>query len=541
MRPRIGESMDARPLRVALVNPPVIAVIETWYDTPDFVRPALACLAGYLRCQGDYELLLIDAKFERLRFDDVIARLVEFQPDVVGVTAFTNEVKPAAYLASLVKERIPRSVTVIGGAHVTAIPAPTLREFPSFDIGVAGEGEVTLHELCEALRRGTELSDVAGLVIREDGQVRLTAARERTLDLDEFPLPAWDLMPRAEVYWIQTERGCPFHCQFCLNPNGRVARRRGVDNVLEEMEWVARAFQPKQFRFGDELFTVDIPRAHALMDALIERGVCEEIPWDCQTHVRFVNRDLLRKMKRAGCYHVDLGVETGDEEKLRTLGKGTTPDMIVAAGQAAREAGLRFSALLIIGHPNETAQSVRKTAELAAKFNPTHPTVGIMTPYPGTAISWMAARGEGGYRLFTNDWDYYNKHVTVVLSFANLSPTKILLCQIMMYTRVMTANGRWLELLKMAWRYRSGVLSMLAELLIRRDPVRTSPLRPRDYDERLSKGIPCTPQDLIEAYGDWEQTQQQELVRTRREAGELLRIVTIDRLVTPDRSPTGVR
>ena len=138
--------------KVLLINPPVFKVDEPWYDTPNFVRTGLAYLAGYLRQYPGFDIRIIDAKFERIDFKKTLKRIIEFKPQILGLCAFTNEIKPAAYLAKLVKEKLPETKIVIGGVHVTALPDKTLEEFPSFDIGVIGEGEVTFYELCSAIK-----------------------------------------------------------------------------------------------------------------------------------------------------------------------------------------------------------------------------------------------------------------------------------------------------------------------------------------------------------------------------------------------------
>ena len=325
-------------LRVVLVNPPPLAVVEPWYDRPDWGRIALAYLAGCLQRDPAVEVFVVDAKLERLDFEQVQSRVAELAADVVGLTAFTNEIKPAAYTASLVKDLLPRAVTVIGGVHATALPRQTLEEFPSFDVAVIGEGEQTLEELCAAIRSGGDLSRVAGLVYRSDdpatdGLVQ-TAPRPRMLDQDQLPLPAWDLFPPMKSFWLQTLRGCPFNCVFCMNHNGRVARSRSVENVVEEIRWLVEEWGGRELRFGDELFTVDMDRSRTLMQRLIETGLGERIRWDCQTHVRFVDEDLVRLMKQAGCYRVELGIETGDEDKLRAMGEGDNRKMVFAAAAA---------------------------------------------------------------------------------------------------------------------------------------------------------------------------------------------------------------
>ena len=110
------------PQRVVLVNPPALAIVEPWYDRPDWGRIGLAYLAGWLKRDPDVEVVVVDAKLERLTFEQVQSRVASLEADVVGFTAFTNEIKPAAYTASLIKDLLPKAVTVIGGVHVTALP-----------------------------------------------------------------------------------------------------------------------------------------------------------------------------------------------------------------------------------------------------------------------------------------------------------------------------------------------------------------------------------------------------------------------------------
>src|SRR5690606_15620109 len=100
---------------------------------------------------------------------------------------------------------------------------------------------------------------------RAGKEVLQTTSRERILDQDSIPFPAWDLLPPSETYFIQSIRGCPFNCLFCMNPGGRVARKRSVENVIEEINWIIRDFKPKRISFGDELFSVDMQRTHRLL------------------------------------------------------------------------------------------------------------------------------------------------------------------------------------------------------------------------------------------------------------------------------------
>ena len=224
-------------MRVLLVNPPPWRITEPYYDRPPYPRTGLAYLAGYLRFKG-IEVGVLDCKFDRLSLEEGLARVREFSPDIVGLGAFTNEIIPAANFVREVKSRHPGIVTVIGSVHVSAIPEDTLREFPQFDYGVVGEGEETLYELLLGIRDRAVLSRTPGVCFLENGRFVYGGERPRIMDQNALPFPAWDLFRPAAEYILHTERGCPYACHFCMNPNGRIVRSRSPENVLAEIEWL---------------------------------------------------------------------------------------------------------------------------------------------------------------------------------------------------------------------------------------------------------------------------------------------------------------
>lgn len=502
-------------MRVCLINPPVLSVLEPWYDTPDFGRTGLAYLAGYLRHHGYEDVFIIDAKFERLNFSQVTERVKALNPQVIGLTAFTNEIKPAAYQAAKIKEWNKEVITIIGGVHVTALPEKTLQEFPYFDLGVVGEGEQTLLEICRSIEHQQPLIAVNGLVIRENGNIILTTPRARISDQDSIPYPAWDLMPPAKTYFVQSMRGCPFNCVFCMNPNGKVARKRSISNVMGELEWIVNTFYPERISFGDELFSVDMPRTHDLMDAMIAIDFGGKVKWDVQTHVRFVDKALFRKFRQAKVDRVELGVETGDETALRKMGKGTSLEMIMEACETGKKEGVKIGTFLLFGQPNETAETLNKTIDIAVKINPLIPMFGIMTPYPGTEVAAMAARNEGGYALLTTDWDEYNKQIGGAMEFAHLSRHQIEWFQVKAYLMVYLLNFRFKDLFLFLWEYRKGAWEVLKKIILRKKSLSQIVKKPLDYDKLLSQGHQIQPDTLLQAREQWKATQNRELAREK--------------------------
>lgn len=477
-------------MRVLLINPPPYQRVDR-YDTPDFTRLGLACLAAKLRADRLAEVEIVDGKFERLSYAAIDERVRRFRPDLVGLTAFTNEIKPAAQVAALVKALSPSIYTVIGGVHATVLPERTLNEFPAFDCVVMGEGELTFAELVTALDQGTPLQAVAGLCFRERASGRAggttdsaddrqrstglteeivrTPERNRLVALDQLPLPAWDLLPPSTRYLFMTQRGCAYHCNFCANPNGRLVRTRGVDSVIAELqEIIGRGGE--ELYMCDELFTANRDRTHQLLDAMIAADIGRKLRWSAQTHVNLVDRELFEKMKAAGCFICGLGIETGDPDIMRRMKKGSNRERVLKARQAARDAGMPIEGLMIIGHPYETWETAMRTIDFTAELDPERPIVGVMVPYPGTEVSRMAERGEGGYRLLSSDWNDYNKQIGDALAFENLSRRQLEILQMLAYVKVFLKNRRYREFARFIWDYRSEGWAVLRKILFGRKP-----------------------------------------------------------------------
>jgi anaerobic magnesium-protoporphyrin IX monomethyl ester cyclase len=509
--------------KILLINTPVLAVLEPWFDAPKFVRTALAALAGYIRANSNHEISCLDAKFEGLSFEETVQRAKKIQPDIIGLTAFTNEIKPGAYLAGLLKKELPNTIIVCGGAHLTAIPEQTMHEFPTFDIGVVGEGEQTLLELTNAIANKLPLDNVTGIVFRkENGALHTTPSRARMLSLEQLPMPAWDLMPSAEEYYIQTERGCPFACVFCLNHNGKVARKRGVDTTLDEMEWLIQ-YGAKRISFGDELFSVDMVRAEQIIEGMIERKIGERVSWDIQTHVAFVNDNLFKKMKAANIEKCEMGVEAGDEFVLKRMGKATTREMIIKAFSSAKKHGVKTGSFFIIGQPNETYKSIWQSIRFAIQLNPTEPIFGTMVPYPGTEVARMAAAGENGYKLVTTNWDEYRKQLNGSMELTHISRTQLEWMQIFGYVSVFLANFRFLDFLRFFWSYRTGAINLFKKALTGKTSTHSLVNKPANYEEVIGSPGNISMDEILKSREYWKKYQSAEIQRTKELMPQLLK------------------
>src|SRR3989339_1526541 len=136
---------------------------------------------------------------------------------------------------------------------------------------------------------------------------------------------------------------------------------------------------------------------------MIKRGINKKIKWLGLTRINFVNRELMKLAKEAGCFKLEMGVESGDDEILKKIGKGFTVNEVIKAVNIIKDTGIELMTYYILGHPYENIKTLRKTLNLAVRLNTDGIAVGLMVPYPGTKIYEMASKGAGGYKLISND------------------------------------------------------------------------------------------------------------------------------------------
>jgi len=459
-------------MRVLLLNAPPFKIQEAYYDTPPYPRTALAMLAAHLR-REEIDVHVIDCKYDRLDYDAAMQRVREIKPDVVGLTAFTNEIIQAAKLATMIRAEFPQVATIVGGVHASIMPEATLREFTVFDYVIAGEGELTLTELLRTIEaepsdkaaQKQKAAHVEGVGTLLGSEYAFGGARPKIDDLDVLAEPAWDLFRPAKEYILHSSRGCPFHCPFCVNPNGRKVRPESAGRVLSELEHLVKTYGDVRVFFGDEIFTVKRERTVELLKGMIDRGLNKRIRWGCMTHVKFIDDELAKLMKDAGCDCVGLGIESGDEERLKKINKGTNLEDIYKAVESMRKVKLTYEAFFILGQPDETEQSACETIDFAVKINPTRPVFGIMVPYPGTEVGRLAAAGDGGYTLQARDWNDYNKQLGDALTFTHVPRKTLERLQFIGYIKVFLYNWRILDFIRFCWNYRSVGFSVLRKVV----------------------------------------------------------------------------
>lgn len=376
----------------------------------------LLILAAVARDLG-HEVAVLDGVAMQLDAAAFHSRLAAFAPDLLALSATTFTVTAAAAVVAEAKSRRPDLLTVIGGPHVSAVPEETLARFAAFDLAVVGEGEATLAELLAALADERPLIDVAGLVVRDGGQLRTSAPRTPIADLDTLPLPAWDLLDgfpqryapapfkvrQLPAASLVSSRGCPNRCLFCdRSVFGDRCRFHSAAGVVAMVRVLRERFGVREICFEDDTFVTHRPRLEEICRRLTELDL--GVTWNCLARVNQVTAEHLALMRRAGCWQVSFGIESGSQPVLDLIGKQATLEQIRAAVAMTRAAGLRAKGFFILGHPGETRATLRETIDFALSLPLNDISVSLMTPFPGTELHRRAAE----FGTLDPEWERMN-------------------------------------------------------------------------------------------------------------------------------------
>ena len=386
-------------MRVLLINPPSENEISS--NTPSIVDeeqgffPPLGIMyvAAYAEKYTKHQIEILDAQVEQLNYTQIEHEIGKRSPDIVGITTMTFSLIDSISTAKIVKKIDDGIKVILGGPHVGIYPEETI-EFPEVDYLVIGEGEITFTELLQNFSDKDKLRNVKGLVFKHNGDIVNTGLREFIKDLDALPYPARHITPykkyrsllakETSITTMITSRGCPYRCTFCNRPHmGKRFRARSASNVVDEMEECTK-MGINEIAIYDDTFTLDRQRAMDICDIILSRGL--KIKWDIRTRVDVIDKDLLIKLKQAGCNRIHYGIEAGTPEMLKVLRKGINLEQAENAIKWSKEVGISTLAYFMIGSPGETREQIMQTIDFAKKLEPDFAHFSITTPFPATKL-----------------------------------------------------------------------------------------------------------------------------------------------------------
>ncbi|MFX1383806.1 MAG: B12-binding domain-containing radical SAM protein [Promethearchaeota archaeon] len=377
-------------MKILLINPPLRTKA---YDIPI----GLGIIAQVLLNEG-HEVKILDIFAEQLSKSKVIERInLNSEYKIIGIGSLINMYKYLKWLIPIIKEYNPDSKIVVGGGVITQKPKLLLKNTPA-DIAVIGEGELTMKEVVSALEDNKSLKTVKGIYYKDDNQIIVNPPRPLIKNLDELPFPAYDLFPidiylhnvkRANLINKKTElsiisaRGCPYNCNFCFHIYGRGIRERSIDSVIEEIEFLKDKYKVESIMISDESFSVRKKRIMEFCNKMIIKKI--DLPWSCNSRVNLVDRELLRRMKQAGCFRIMYGIESGSQKILNNMNKQFNLEQAKNAIKITIKEGIICKPTFMFGYPGENLKTIKETINFCRKFV-ISPQFFYATPFPGTTL-----------------------------------------------------------------------------------------------------------------------------------------------------------
>ncbi len=416
-------------MRILLVESGVTAPERFVYQC--YPPHGLMYLASYLRSRRPgHELRLFDMMEKRARASAIDEILEDFKPNLVAIHAMSFQASCMHALAARIKSWDRKVPVAVGGPHPSAAPRWTLSD-ANVDVAAMGEGELTFVDLVDRAVDQKGFEGVPGTAVMKEGELILGPPREYVSDLDEIPFPAWDLIEprryftdvmlnqnditfRREVTTIFTSRACPFRCIFCHNMFGKKFRGRSVENVLEEMKFLQRELGIRELHVIDDCFNCRPERAMQILTGMMEEGLDYKLAFPNGMRGDRLPDGLLDLMKEAGVYKVNLGIESGDERIQKMIRKGLSLEAIKDGIERTASRGIFTHGFFMLGFPTETEEEMRRTIDFAAASDLHTAGFAILSPFPGTEVSRMAA--EAGKEVEFDPDDASYQKVTANLS-----------------------------------------------------------------------------------------------------------------------------
>lgn len=431
---------------ITLINPPGLKTFSGLQMHTPNPPLGLAYIAATLKAEG-FAYTVIDATGEALDVvrpyadradfmvqglspDEIVAR-IPAETDVIGIGCMFSTLWPLTHrLAGAVRRRFPRALMVLGGEHGTAVPDHVLASSP-FDVVVLGEGEETFVALLRARAAGRPLAEVKGIAFRDGAGVVKTGLSARRTDIDAIPAPDWDSFPleeyiaRHQINGINLgrsmpvlgTRGCPFQCTFCSNPGMWTQRWIARDPKLlaDEMVLYRAKHGVTNFDFQDLTAIVKREWIVAFCRELIARDL--NVTWQMPsgTRAEVFDEEVADLLYRSGCRALAFAPESGSPEILRIVKKQVHLDRMLRSMRAAVTRGLKLSCFIVIGFPDDTPATLRRTLALIrrmAVLGVHDVAVSKFVPYPGSELFRRLQR-EGKIQLddafFVSPMDFYTR------------------------------------------------------------------------------------------------------------------------------------
>lgn len=384
-------------MKCLLVNPSMEELYvnaKVKNSVPIYPPLNLLTVAASLINEGhDVKLIDLDRYPRKEIFAELKSTLADFQPDLLGLTFTSALYTQCMNIVDMAREIYPSITIAAGGAHASSDAESTLMN-TNIDLAIMGEGDFTLAEYIS----GKDISEIKGLAYKKDGKVFVNEKRPFLTDLDQIPIPAWNLVDIKAytipytmckdnpVAPIETSRGCAWGCTYCTKSVfGRNFRFKSAQRVVDEIKYLIDCGF-REFHIFDDMFTTRKDRVKEICRLMIKDNL--KIHWNCLNGIRsdVIDEEMISLMKEAGCYRVAFGAESGDDAILKSVDKEQTVETVRKAFKICKKLGMETVGWFMLGLPEEKEENLKKTIKFAKELNPDIAKFGIFTPLPSTPL-----------------------------------------------------------------------------------------------------------------------------------------------------------
>ena len=379
----------------------------------------VACLASYVEERG-YEVKYLEPNLDQLTEEDYVGFIRAGNFDVIGIGSTTLQIEFAIECFNIIKKILPDIITVLGGVHATLLPEETIVSAKSIDYIIAGEGETPFYQLLEAIhqKRPDDCENIQGICYKREGNIIYNPPdSSKYISTEEIPLPLFKIFPMRKyipqitfakdfpTYSVMASRGCPYKCSFCnaTTISGRRVRYKSIPKVIEEVRILKYEYGARGVMFLDSTFPLNKKWVNEFCRQYIQSGL--NVPWSCNTRGDTVDTDILKIMKKAGCWGVNLGIESGNQKSLNLIKKDITVEQNSEAVRLLRKNGYFVGATYIICLPGETEEDVMRTIEYARNLGNQMAFFYLPVPFPRSRLE-DACRKDGGLKEDARWLDY---------------------------------------------------------------------------------------------------------------------------------------
>lgn len=420
-----------------------VAIIQPFIDDGNLTPPLGPLYIAALLEKNDFEVKFFD---ERIEQEEIVGKVIEFKPNIVGVGAVTAGFDNGINIVKAIIHKLMNINVIFGGPHVTALPIETMKRYDFITHVIVREGELPFLEYCQQIRNEKfEPEKIENFYYRKDGRIKFTKeAQYLTAEqLDELPMPAYHLLDMEKYFQadktyglyikgirnlpVMSSRGCPAACTFCCHMMGYSFRIRNYMNVVDEMEYLVKKYQLSEIHIVDDNFTFDKQRAMATLNEIIKRNLKVPIKFANGLRADKVDRELLEKMKEAGCYTVAFGIESGSESVLKMMKKKLSLNVVRRVVKESKEVGLLVSGNCIIGYPGETLENIKESLTFFHEIKLDSMAIVSLVPFPGTEAREIAEKNNWLTEA-ANDWKNYSfvlKSPPILISTPYVSAEKL--------------------------------------------------------------------------------------------------------------------